>query len=132
MPTRPYYIPYYTPDSAEIFVPGHYSEREMMYEVGVEGGRFRPHPRIPECAAAGCVPVEEEDGLTRHNRESRQSDSGPVIWYEDGEGTVVIIPKSGRRYRVAVDPATHYAEPSKKVDGAIEIKPKEESNGPTK
>ena len=29
----------------------------MMYEVGVEGDLFHPHPQDEFCAGAGCVPV---------------------------------------------------------------------------
>lgn len=49
--------------------------------------------------------------------------SQTIRWHEDGD-TVVITPQPGQKVRVQL-PATHYAEPSKKEDGAIEIKPKE-------
>jgi hypothetical protein len=34
-------------------------EPRIMYEVGVEGDLFNPHPENTECAEAGCVPRPE-------------------------------------------------------------------------
>jgi len=46
-----------------------------------------------------------------------------IVWHEDGD-TAVITPQPGQKVRVQLPP-THYAEPSSKEDGAIEIRPKE-------
>lgn len=36
-------------------------EPPLMYEIGVEGDRFNPHPRTFLCETAGCVPVPDTE-----------------------------------------------------------------------
>lgn len=34
---------------------------DMMWEIGVEGDRFRPHVRLAACAENKCVPIAPDD-----------------------------------------------------------------------
>ena len=60
-----------------------------MYEVGLEGDRFRPHLRTLECGAAGCVPVGSMpwEKFVEIQR-SRQPGHDPILG-EDMEGNYI-------------------------------------------
>lgn len=76
--------------------------RQMMYEVGVEGDRFNPHPMNDECAKAGCVPTGGEPlgTINEGHRRNPKSERFHQILQELGE----LHDRKQRDYGRATDP----------------------------